>query len=194
MKIAMMGHKRIPSREGGVEIVVEELSTRMVQKGHEVTCYNRKGHHVSGKEFDSKALKEYKGVKLVTVPTIDKKGLAAASSSFFAALNVDVPEHLPRMTFADAMNKYGSDKPDTRFDMLIQDISDWADKTDFIVYCIEEYKNAKGMNGKSVIDLFNRYHVIDYIRNYYEALHTTGRQYIVDDISMYIKTRQSSLE
>ena len=86
MKIAMMGHKRIPSREGGVEIVVEELSTRMVQKGHEVTCYNRKGHHVSGKEFDSKALKEYKGVKLVTVPTIDKKGLAAASSSFFAAL------------------------------------------------------------------------------------------------------------
>ena len=34
MKIAMMGHKRIPSREGGVEIVVEELSTRMVQKGH----------------------------------------------------------------------------------------------------------------------------------------------------------------
>lgn len=33
MKIAMMGHKRIPSREGGVEIVVEELSTRMVQKG-----------------------------------------------------------------------------------------------------------------------------------------------------------------
>ena len=49
-------------------------------------------------------------------------------------INVDVPEHLPRMTFADAMNKYGSDKPDTRFDMLIQDISDWADKTDFIVF------------------------------------------------------------
>ena len=32
MKIAMLGHKRIPSREGGVEIVVEELSTRMVEK------------------------------------------------------------------------------------------------------------------------------------------------------------------
>ena len=52
-KIAMLGHKRIPSREGGVEIVVEELAKRMVQKGHEVTCYNRKGHHVSGKEFDT---------------------------------------------------------------------------------------------------------------------------------------------
>ena len=48
MKIAMIGHKRIPSREGGVEIVVEELATRMVEKGHSVTVYNRKGKHVSG--------------------------------------------------------------------------------------------------------------------------------------------------
>ena len=46
MHIAMIGHKRIPSREGGVEIVVEELSTRMVQKGYDVTCYNRAGKHV----------------------------------------------------------------------------------------------------------------------------------------------------
>lgn len=85
MRIAMLGQKRIPSREGGVEIVVEELSTRMVQKGHDVTCYNRKGHHVSGEVFDQKALKEYKGVRLISVCTIDKKGLAAMSSSFFAA-------------------------------------------------------------------------------------------------------------
>ena len=34
MKIAMIGHKRIPSREGGVEIVVEELATRMGEKGN----------------------------------------------------------------------------------------------------------------------------------------------------------------
>ena len=47
MKIAMLGHKRIPSREGGIEIVVEELCTRMVGQGQDVTCYNRKGHHVS---------------------------------------------------------------------------------------------------------------------------------------------------
>ena len=67
------------------------------------------------------------------------------------------------------------------------------EKINFIVYCIEEYKSAKGMNGKSVIDLFNRYRVIDYIRDYYESLHTTGRQYVVDDISMYIEARQSSV-
>ncbi len=82
----MFGQKRIPSREGGVEIVVEELCTRMVAQGHNVTCYNRGGHHVSGSEYDSKRLKEYKGIKLKTVPTIEKKGLAAVSSSFFAAL------------------------------------------------------------------------------------------------------------
>ncbi len=86
LNIAMFGQKRIPSREGGVEIVVEELCTRMVAQGHNVTCYNRGGNHVSGSEYDSKRLKEYKGIKLKTVPTIEKKGLAAVSSSFFAAL------------------------------------------------------------------------------------------------------------
>ena len=88
LSIAMFGQKRIPSREGGVEIVVEELCTRMVAQGHNVTCYNRGGHHVSGSEYDSKRLKEYKGIKLKTVPTIEKKGLAAVSSSFFAAYAV----------------------------------------------------------------------------------------------------------
>ncbi len=86
LRSCMFGHKRIPSREGGIEVVVEELSTRMVKLGHQVTCYNRGGHHVSGKEFDGERLHEYKGVKLKTVPTINRKGLTAVSSSFFAAL------------------------------------------------------------------------------------------------------------
>ncbi len=85
LKIVMLGHKRIPSREGGIEIVVEELSTRMVALGNEVTCYNRSGHHVSDKEFDAGKLNTFKGVKLKTVPTIDRKGLAAVTSSFFGA-------------------------------------------------------------------------------------------------------------
>ena len=57
--------------------MVEELCTRMVNKGHKVTCYNRGGHHVSGKEFDSAKIKNYKGINLKTVPTINCKGLAA---------------------------------------------------------------------------------------------------------------------
>lgn len=83
MAIAMFGQKRL-SREGGIEIVVKELCTRMVKNGYTVTCYNRSGHHVSGAEYDKKT--EYEGIKQKYVPTIEKKGLAAVSSSFFAAL------------------------------------------------------------------------------------------------------------
>ncbi|HAP9004542.1 TPA: glycosyltransferase family 4 protein, partial [Enterococcus faecium] len=86
LKICMLGHKRIPSREGGIEIVVEELATRMVALGHEVTCYNRSGHHVSGKEFDQHKNKEYKGVKLKTIFTLNIKGIAAMSSSVFGGI------------------------------------------------------------------------------------------------------------
>lgn len=86
LKIAMLGHKRVPSREGGIEIVVEELAARMAALGHNVTLYNRRGHHVSGKEFDGERLSEYKGVKIKSVPTIERKGLAAVSSSFFASI------------------------------------------------------------------------------------------------------------
>ena len=85
LAIAMFGQKRL-SREGGVEIVVKELCTRMAQNGCDVTCYNRAGHHVSGAEYDDAGKTEYEGIRQKSVPTIEKKGLAAVSSSFFAAL------------------------------------------------------------------------------------------------------------
>lgn len=85
LSVAMFGQKRI-SREGGIEIVVKELSTRMAQKGCRVTCYNRSGHHVSGAEYDDAEKTEYEGICQKSVPTIQRKGLAAVSSSFFAAL------------------------------------------------------------------------------------------------------------
>ena len=87
LKIAMIGHKRVPSREGGVEVVVGELSSRMSQLGHSVTCYNRKGHHVAGVEFDEKNSNSIPGVKIKEVFTIDKKGLAAITASFFASVS-----------------------------------------------------------------------------------------------------------
>lgn len=85
-RIAMLGHKRIPSREGGVEVVVGELSTRMAALGYDVTCFNRSGHHVGGAEFDRKAQAEYGGVHIKNVWTLDKKGLAAVTASFSAAI------------------------------------------------------------------------------------------------------------
>lgn len=89
MRIVMLGHKRIPSREGGVEIVVEELSTRMAALGHEVTVYNRKGTHVAGigneqKEYGKNY--EYKGVQVKTAFTLPQKSLNAIVYSFFATI------------------------------------------------------------------------------------------------------------
>ena len=78
VKIAMIGHKRIPTRSGGVEVVVEELSVRMAEKGHRVVAYNR----CCGEE----KLKEYRGVKVVEVRTFRHSALNAMVYSFFATL------------------------------------------------------------------------------------------------------------
>lgn len=86
MKIAIIGHKRIPSNEGGIEKGVEQHATRMVQRGHKVTAYNRGGHNVFGKEHDKKKLKEYKGIKIVTVPTTSGKACVPIYS-FLATLH-----------------------------------------------------------------------------------------------------------
>ena len=86
LKIAMIGHKRIPSREGGVEIVVDELSTRMVKLGCRVDAYNRYGKHTAGKKFDQRRGKYYHGIRLITIPTPKSSSLNAIVYSFFAAL------------------------------------------------------------------------------------------------------------
>lgn len=70
MNILMFGHKTVPSRDGGVEIVVEELATRMVKDGHKVTLFNRKRKNVNS--CDS-----YNGISIKDIKTIDKKSLDA---------------------------------------------------------------------------------------------------------------------
>ncbi len=83
LNIAMFGHKHMLGREGGIEIVVNELATRMAARGHKVVCYDRSGNHVSGGEIVD--VREYKGVKIVPVWTVEVKGLAAMTSSLSAA-------------------------------------------------------------------------------------------------------------
>lgn len=84
MRIAMIGHKRYGSREGGVEVVVTELARRMAALGHEVTCYDRSGADVMTGDAADARERTVDGVRVVPVKTIDKKGLAALSSSYFA--------------------------------------------------------------------------------------------------------------
>ena len=63
----------------------------------------------------------------------------------------------------------------------------------FLIYCLEEYRSQKNMTGKAVIELFEQYSVCEYLQSFYEALHTTGAKYVVNDIDMYIEARQSSM-
>ena len=79
MKIAMIGQKKIPSRDGGVEVVVGELSSRMVQGGNEVVCYNRY------EDTRNNPPRKWQGVKMVRVFTFKAQSLNAAFYSFVAA-------------------------------------------------------------------------------------------------------------
>jgi len=71
MKIAMVGQKGIPATFGGIERHVEEIGTRLVERGHEVTVYCR--------PYYTKIDKEYKGIRLVSIPTIRTKHFDTAS-------------------------------------------------------------------------------------------------------------------
>lgn len=86
LKIAMIGHKRIPSREGGVEIVVAELATRMVKLNCRVDAYNRYGRHTAGKKFNQERKRYYEGIRLITIPTPRSSALNAIVYSFLATV------------------------------------------------------------------------------------------------------------
>lgn len=94
-------------------------------------------------------------------------------------VNVDIPMPLPRMTFAEAMEKYGSDKPDTRFDMLINDITDWADKTDFIVFknAIADGGTVKAIVAKNSAAAYTR-KKIDKLTEHAKGIGAKGLAYI----------------
>jgi hypothetical protein len=59
-------------------------------------------------------------------------------------------------------------------------------KTRFLAYCVEIYRQAKGLSGKQVYTLFAKRGVFDYVIDCYGALHTTGAQYTIDDIDKFI--------
>ena len=64
--------------------------------------------------------------------------------------------------------------------------------TKFLVYCIEIYKTAYKLNGKQVMQLFYQYGIMDYIISCYGALHTTGPEYIIEDITSLIEERKKN--
>lgn len=87
MKIAIIGHKRIPSNEGGIEKGVEQHAVRMAALGHKVYVYNRGGHNIYGKTEDRQKLKNYKGVHIITIPTFTNNALTVPIYSFLATIH-----------------------------------------------------------------------------------------------------------
>lgn len=61
----------------------------------------------------------------------------------------------------------------------------------FTVFCMENYKVHKALTGRQVSELFEKYGVYDYIREFYDVLHTTGYQYINNDIDIYLNARNA---
>ena len=58
----------------------------------------------------------------------------------------------------------------------------------FLVYCMERYRHFEGLSGSEVAELFEKYGIYDYITKYFEALHTLGDDYIIQDIDDYINS------
>ncbi len=86
MKVAMIGHKVIPSRRGGIENVLTSLCPLLVEKGIGVTCYNRSSDHVENEYVGTVKNNQYRGVTLKKAWTINKRGLSAMVASFTAAI------------------------------------------------------------------------------------------------------------
>lgn len=96
MRLAILGTRGIPANYGGFETFAEELSTRLVARGHDVTVYCR-SHHVP------KEKKEYKGVKLVVLPTIKHKYLDTIVHTFLSAISA-VPKRFDAVLVCNAAN------------------------------------------------------------------------------------------
>jgi glycosyltransferase involved in cell wall biosynthesis len=81
MRIAMLGTRGIPASYSGFETCVEELGSRLVQRGHEVTVYCR-SHHI---RYEGEY---YEGMRLVKLPTIQNKYLDTIVHTFLSTLHV----------------------------------------------------------------------------------------------------------
>lgn len=94
-------------------------------------------------------------------------------------VGVDIPMPLPRMTFAQAMEKYGTDKPDTRFEMLINDITEWADNTDFGVFknAIADGGSVRAIVAKDAASVYTR-KKIDKLTEHARGIGAKGLAYI----------------
>ena len=93
MKVAMIGHKVVPSRRGGIEKVLTSLCPLLVELGDEVTCYNRTSDKIENEYLGTVKDGAFKGVKIKNAFTLNVKGIAAMMASFTAAIAVSFKKY-----------------------------------------------------------------------------------------------------
>lgn len=59
----------------------------------------------------------------------------------------------------------------------------------FTIFCLESYKVHRNLSGKAVVKLFSDYGVFEYLNEFYDVLHTTGHNYINNDLDNYFQIR-----
>ncbi len=100
-------------------------------------------------------------------------------------LDVDITVPLPRLTYDEAMRRFGSDKPDTRFGMEITDISEVVRDTDFVVFkgALENGGSVRGITAKNAAGTLTRKE-IDKLVEYVKGIGAKGLAYVrwVDDV------------
>ena len=90
MNIVMIGHKSIPSRQGGVEIVVDKLATELAARGHDVEAYNRRLYKRGTSEYEAEYgrgdRQYYRGVRIRTIPAPISSGYNAIVYAYLATI------------------------------------------------------------------------------------------------------------
>ncbi len=118
-------------------------------------------------------------MSFVDVEDILQMGEGFVKRIFKDVLDIDIPTPLPRLTYTDAMNRYGSDKPDTRFGMEIQDISELVKNCGFGVFtsAIEAGGSVRAIVAKNAAAVLTRKE-IDKLTEYVKGIGAKGLAYV----------------
>lgn len=118
-------------------------------------------------------------MSFVDVEDIMEMGEGFVKRLFSDVLNVEIPTPLPRLTYTDAMNRFGSDKPDTRFGMEIVDISEIVKSCGFGVFtsAIEAGGSVRAITAKNAAGTLTRKE-IDKLTEYVRGIGAKGLAYV----------------
>ncbi len=118
-------------------------------------------------------------MSFVDVEDILQMGEGFVKRIFKDVLDIDIPTPLPRLTYTDAMNRYGSDKPDTRFGMEIRDISGLVKNCGFGVFtsAIEAGGSVRAIVAKNAAAVLTRKE-IDKLTEYVKGIGAKGLAYV----------------